>query len=795
MRLLQLLSQGALCALFLLLPLLFSPWTLDAFEPIKYTLFVVLTGITVISWLGGMVLSRRFAFRASWLHFVPLAFVIAVIASTVFSLSLYQTWVGGNGQEYTSTLALVSYVLLYFASANIGGTSEMQKRILGCLLLSASLSGLVTLLGLLNVVHLPFIVSQAQAFSTFGPVNSFAVFLLITMFLGHALWLVLPLINGKPLFQGKSGVAMRGMIIFLTLVTLFVLLAVDFWVLWVLCILGVLLLIGFGFIQAKEFPQPGRFVLPFLVLVVSVIFLFFPTPLRVGIPILVSPSYGTSWDIARQAMGTSVQRLLLGTGPGTYIIDYAVYKPQAVNNTVFWNILFDRSKSQVVTMLATLGVIGTALWALFVLLLGLKALGRLVLERDHEEWKMTYVIFVGWCLLVASSILYSSTLTLSVLLWAFSGLLASQVFTRWREADFSKAPRAGLLTSFAFVVLSVVMLGGVFLVGQYFVGETVMAKAVKLDQTEGATVEGVANKAIQAAQVNPFMDAYARSVSTAMLARAVEVINASNSKPSQEQLQQISTFVSAAVNSSVRATQLGPFNVANWVMRGTVYLEVMPFAQNAEDYAAASFQQAVALEPANPAYVTDLGRVYLAVAERARALKSSDNKDLADQAKTAEGDMLAKAEETFQKAIDLKPDYAPAHYYLAATFEREGKLEDATTRLAALTRAQPLNIGLGLQLGLLYIRQEKWDEAQTELERIVGVNPEYSNALWYLSAVYEKQGDDDKALETAQKVLELNPDNEAVKTRVDQLKSGGASDEIPEPVDEGTSDTSVTEEP
>jgi tetratricopeptide (TPR) repeat protein len=193
----------------------------------------------------------------------------------------------------------------------------------------------------------------------------------------------------------------------------------------------------------------------------------------------------------------------------------------------------------------------------------------------------------------------------------------------------------------------------------------------------------------------------------------------------------------------------------------------------------------LALEPNNPSHYTNLGRVYVSVADRARLLKDAEDEELAATAAKAETDQLAAAEQAFLTAIQTKLDYAPAHYYLASVYERQGRVEEAITRLAALRDARPNDVGLGFQLAVLYMKTEQYDLSRKELERIVAIFPTYSNALWYLSALYELDGDEAKALSAANKVLELNPDNQAAKQRVKNLRSGVTGSGIPEPVEEG----------
>jgi len=782
-------SRWSLVALAFLAPVFFLPWTSEALEINKQTVIVLLTSVSLVSWLGSMVVARKIAFRAGWFAFLPVLLGVTVIASSALSLAGYQTWVGADAQEYTSALTTVTFIALALYVMCAAGSSSIQRDVLFALLGSAAVGGLLAFLTMTGWLTL-----GVRGFNTVGTINMLAVFLVTVMFLGLGAWLVSPTVNGEPIFSGRWGTIGRVLVVLVTVFTLFTLLATDFWVLWTLCIVGVLLLAGFGFLQASEFSQPGKFILPFIVLIVSAVFLFLPTPLNLNLPIIVSPSYGTSFDIAKQTLSASPIRLAVGSGPGTFAIDYLQYKPTSLNATVFWNTSFDRAKSHVITTLATLGVIGATLWVLMVVVLALKALARLVFERDHEEWRMTYVLFIGWTLIALAHVLYASNMTLQATFWLLTGLLASQVGGRLLVKDFGTSPRAGLAASFGFVLLLVVMIGGIFVTGQRYAADLAFAKAVAMGR-EGASVADVITQVEKASGQNPLDSRYARTLSSLYLLSAANTLQQAGAEPTQEQLGMVAADAAKAVNAGVRAAQLEPNVAVNWSSLGRVYREVMPFSQGAEDYAAATFERAVALEPANPIHQTDLGRVHLVVADRARSLKTAEDEAFAKQAADAETTELAAAEAALLKAVELKGDYAPAHYYLAAVYERQNKLEDAAARLYALTTVSPTDVGLGLQLGLMLARLEQYDAARAELERIVGIAPEYSNALWYLSAVYEIQGEDEKALEVAKRVLALNPENEAVKQRIATLESGAATptpEELPEPVEE--SEPEVTEE-
>lgn len=781
----QRITSWSVYLLFFLLPLFFLPWSTSVLEHNKQLLLVVLSILALVAWLGQMVMTKRLTFRSGWLNIIPGAFLLAVLISSATSFAGYQSWVGQASQEYVSFLSVAMYVVLFYVLMNNASGTQTQRNVLFAVLLSSTIAGLIAILGMFNLVHLPFDFAQSSGFNTVGTLNGLITFLTAIMFVGLAMWLVSHQGRDRVIPLGNFGTAMRILIILVTLFNLVALIAIDFRVFWIINIIGVLLLAAFGFIQSQEFPNPKRFALPLVVLLVSILLLFLPSPLRLQLPVVVSPSYGTSWQITKAALGSDSGNMLFGTGPGTYVHDYLAFKPATVNASQFWSFRFDRAKSDFLTTFATLGIIGTALWLVLMVWVAQKALSRLIFERDHEEWKMTYVIFVGWALLLISHLLYSSNLTMQFMLWGFTGLLASQVMLKLWNTDFGRSPRLGLATSFAFVLVAVGVLASLFITGQRYAAEVAFAKAIKADRV-GASVDEVVGHLKKAVSLNSLSDTYYRNLAAVQLEQAKQKIAVvGGAEFTTEQTQEISDLVSASIESAGRTTTLEPNFVANWTVRGAIYRDVMSFAQGAEDLAAQMYLNAARLEPINPVHRTNLGRVYLNVAGRARSLKNAEDAELAKTATEQETRLLTTAEQVFTSAIQLKNDYLPAHYYLAATYERQGRLEEAATRLAALRNNNQADMGVAFQLSQMLIRLQRYDLATKELERIVGLKPDYSNALWYLASMYEVGKKQNEAIKLIEKVVELNSDNELAKTRLARMKRGEMTTILPEPIQEG----------
>lgn len=785
-------SRLALTALFFLLPLFFLPWTSDALEINKQTLLVALLAVGLFSWLGGMVMQKRLSFRPSWLYAVGAGALAGVAASAALSSSGYVSWIGQGGQEYMSFLSLLSFGLLFVLLAHAAHETSVQRRLLTALLASGFLAALFAL-ALVIGVPLPGI-GAAVGFNPVGTTNALTAFVTVCALLGCASFVVSDGSGGDPAPDGRAGLPLRALAVANAALALVLLLATDFWVLWLLVIAGVLVMAAFLFLQSKRFPHPQRFILPLLMLAAAVVFVLpqIRSPFSLSFPVVISPTYGMSAGVASATLKEGVTSFLFGSGPGTFVEDYAKYRPVEVNQSRFWTLRFDRAKSHLITSVASYGVLPVLLATAFFALLGLAAFARILKEREGGEWKMTFVFLVGWIGALLAHLLYASNMSLSFLLFALSGLLASQVLAAQKTVDFSDNPRLGLAGSFAFVVVLVGTLTGISVVAQRYGAELAFAKALRMDR-EGKGAEEILSQLAVAVNRNPGSDLYWRNLASASLVQARAVAAGMGAEPKAEDAQRLQQYVSLAVDAASRATAIAPEQVSNWTTRGAIYRELMSFVGNAEDFAAASFERAIELEPNNPAVRVELARVHLAVADRARALTNNKDVEVAAKAREALPVELAASEESLKKAVELKADYAPARYYLAVLAERNDKLPEAAAGLAALTVQNPLDVGLSLELGLLYLRLKETNRAVAELERANGLVKDNSNVMWFLASAYETAGKRPQAIALVERVQELNPENELVQKRLARMQAGENTTVLPEPVEAG--ETGATQPP
>lgn len=775
-----------LYALFFLMPLTFLPWTTSVFEMPKQYVLVVFTSAVFILWIGSMVVHKRLQVQASVFNLLPGLYLIATIISGCLGIFWYQSWFGHVSLEYTSLLSLGSLTVLFYVLMNVAQEISVRLRLMYALLISGALSSVLCVLNVLGMFHLPFVVAKESGFNTIGTINGFIGFMMVLMIMGLSLWLVDKKGEGQFLPKGILGWGIRCAIVVLSLATLMVSIGVDFWLFWVVQCVALVFVCAPVFIKPKTFVHHKRLILPCVIAFVSLVFLFVSTPTRFGLPLVVSPSYATSWHIAKQTLGSGVKPFLFGSGPGTFSFQYDLYKPLAVNQTLFWNSHFDRAKSHVFTLLTTTGVIPTLLWVVLFFALAFGGLRVLLRERDLDQWRITYSLFVPFLVILLLHLFYASNGTSLFLLFTLGGLLASVLAKKSVESRFDHSPRFGLVCSFFLV--AVVIGSGVILLflSQRLLAERAFFQARAFGE-QGEPVELILEKMQRAVQLNPFSDRYQRNLSAALLAKTKEFVRTQDVANDQAARERVEQWVQTSVAAAAESTQLSPTNVENWSHRGNVYRDLLFIAQDADQFALATYQRAMEREPINPRYPTQFARVLLELSERSRAsaqaLSQKETPEYQAFLKT-EQEQLSQAKSILEKAIEKKNDYLPAHYYLAAVYERQGEGAEALARLSALSVARPSDVGIGLEYALLLLRQEKDQEAISVLERFLVLAPEQPNVAWYLATAYERNGKKQEALEILDALILRFPQNEALREQRERMYLNQEQEILPHPVEE-----------
>jgi len=729
---------------------------------------------------------------------IVLLFVGVYGISTWLSESTYMSLMGDFGQEKAGLFTILAFATLYFVAINNITTEKMLKKMMGALVLSGFFVGLFGMLQGMGLYVLPFEFARTPSFNTVGTAASLGMFMALIVTLCGGMLLSG---HGQDKADTKKQIAMKVFVAITAVLGLFLVATLDYWPVTVSLLVASAITIAYSFIHARSMKGLGGILLPVAALIISLMLLFFRFPLSLGFPSEVMPSMKASSGIALQTLR---ENAFLGSGPGTFIYDYAKHRSAEVNETAFWNIRFDRGSTNFFTLLATIGLLGTLSWLMVSLFL-LGSAGRKLLRSDERTWHILIGVFSAWFLLVLSKFLYSSTFTLDFMFWLMMAMLVVVHKHDFYSVRFERSPRAAMVVSFVFILGVVFSISGLFVVGQRYAGEVMYAQAIATDRA-GGDIDEVVTKLGSAANLNQKNDVYVRNLALSLLAKANQLINeplgltqdegeddetfqVRQRTEAENRLRAASQLTADAVNVAKRATEINPANVANWIALGSVYRGLIGTTDGAEDWALQSYEDAIEREPNNPSLHTSVGELHLIKANVAAAGLQTEDEEAKAAAQTEVDELLGKAVDSFNKAIELKRDHGPAHFSLALALDQQGKLDEAITKMETVVSIDPQDVGVGFQLSLLYYRNDQKEAALRLMQSVVQLAPNYSNARWYLAAMYDEIDETDMAIAQLEKVLELNPGSELIMQKLAELKGeapaeGAAPDgeDLPPPI-------------
>lgn len=381
-------------------------------------------------------------------------------------------------------------------------------------------------------------------------------------------------------------------------------------------------------------------------------------------PVLLPISVGfqTAFAAISQDAGRILQGFLFGSGYGTYVYDFTRFKPATFNlNQALWTLTFYRSSSLVLELLATTGLLG--------LLSFLLLCYRAVKERP---------LFIPLVLLLAAAFILPFSFVLTSLIFILLGLYAAIMGLKHERkyfdvelqlVQFKKGIFAisavdgrekGISPILSYVVFGLILLftlGVGYVSFNYLNSNIIFEKSlVAAAANNGSQTYTLQNQAIGMFNNN---DSYYRLFSQTNLALANSLANSvpKGATPSAQTQQTIYTLIQQSINAGRQATTLAPQDATNWQNLSSIYRSLIGFGQNADAFAISTAQQATMLDPNNPQEYINLGGIYYQLGQ------------------------WDKAQEQFQTAANLKPDFANAYYNLAHTLIQKGDLKGAQTQL------------------------------------------------------------------------------------------------------------------
>lgn len=752
-------------------PLMYIPFIVDALELGKQSLLLLSVAWLALCWAGFMLMQKKLFLKKTWVFIPAVLFLISACVSAAFSSVPAMSWLGQSALEYGSVATTLAFVLFFFIGSHILHETHTQSILWALMLTCSAIIGLHIVLAIVGIT----------IFSTnfIGTPITLGMYLIILSLLGLSL-LVLDGKGKKSIFlNGKQGIVTKISLVLTVLTSFIVVFILDVPILWGMNMVGVGAMMMILLWKPNNISSWKRFFVPMLIFVLSVMGLLIDTPGQNPFATEVTPSVHTSIQIVQQSWEDF--GWIFGAGQGSFVIDYALFQPEALVTGDFWDVRFDRAKNYIIGLAHAQGIVGLLAFLAIVFSIAVVTWRNLRDQTVDHEWDMTFIAAIPWTVTVLSLFLYPANGTILFLFWVFSTILVAQSGREIRVYRFGHNASASLAVSASLLAAIVLSLSVIFIGGSRLLADKSFARAVHASAEED--IDATLTYALRAAERNAYSDTYYRALAQALLLKTGVLL-----QEDAVQEEALRETVLAAIESAQQATQISPKYVLNWSVLGDVYREVAPIANDAYPLAIAAYEQASELAPQNPKYLTSLGRAYIAYADSVEIYIDSEDADIAQSAATQYAMLLETGIETLELAVQKRPTNAQARYYLALAYERKGNITDAIAQMEALFRENPEDIGVSFQLGLLQLKQGQLEKAKDILSWTISIAPNYSNAYWYLASVYEEEGDFDTALELIQVIQNLDPENTFVQQRIDRLEAGIAAAQLPEPLDETEGD-------
>ncbi|HEV2382510.1 MAG TPA: tetratricopeptide repeat protein [Terriglobia bacterium] len=115
------------------------------------------------------------------------------------------------------------------------------------------------------------------------------------------------------------------------------------------------------------------------------------------------------------------------------------------------------------------------------------------------------------------------------------------------------------------------------------------------------------------------------------------------------------------------------------------------------------------------------------------------------------------AEREFQRAINLDPNYSPAHHWYANLYLiPQGRLDEAIAEMKRAATLDPVSLIVTTDLGWSYFVSDQYDSAFEQYSKALEMSPEFLPVHFRLSQYYLQKGAYDQALAQSEQAIRLD---------------------------------------
>jgi cytochrome c-type biogenesis protein CcmH/NrfG len=751
---------ACIALLFFGVPIFFTGLTFQglAFEKQIFFYFVML--IALVAWTAKGVITGEMKIRRTPLDYPMIAFVVLYAISTFFSVDRWHSFWGFFGDPSRGLMSIIGLFIAYYIIVS-HYTFKRFIRIIATLSVANFILGLWALLQIMGVHILSDKWAAIIPASTIGSLSG------LGMFLG----MMLPILTLLILHLRSEKSEAKKLFSTLSLVFLFVTMAIDIFLLlvlysfvsWLSVLVGVSVFLVYVLARIVRPSESWAWVPMFaFVAILAILMIGNNTIARVSLPVEVSPAPSLSWSVAKESLKHA---FLIGSGTASYGYDFSLYHPQSFNQESLYNLRFYQASGLFFEALSTIGILGTIV--LVLIALTYIGSGVYLLSTDKAKNKL-YSLGIFSAAAIAliggfSQRVEGSMLILSVLIGALSVvvlLTESESEERFLSLSLKASPKYALALAFIFMVVSA---GVVFLfvfIGKVFIADLKAGSGVREQQiSENGSIAKIA----QAINWYPQEGRYFTRLGQEYLVLAN---NEALKSQDQQDANKIRTYLQTAIMLAKQGRDIMPNDVLAQETLAQTYENAGLYVQDSLTLSQDAYKRAIELEPLNPIYPIKIGQLIIA-----QASSTGDKNAL----KTA----ASQAKDWLQKSVDLKQNLPDGYYQLSFADEILTDNDGAISAMEKAVANNNTNESYILNLARLYqLRGNDTDmsNAQAIYQQLIKNKDNDINAHFALGLFWEKKKDTSDATKEYQKVLSLLPDNSGeTKTQIQKMISNIAA--------------------
>ena len=699
--------------LFVLIPLILTPWNYELFEYNKMLMTYTLTAVIMGAWIVHMIASKDIRIRKTPLDIPILLFVLSQLVSALFSMDPHVSWFGYYSRFNGGMLSVFTYVMLYYAFVSNFSFQSTISRFIQTMLITGTVVALYGVAEHFGIdKHLWVQDVQNRVFSTLGQPNWLAAYLVACIPLSMALgiqscwniqrivWNSVAILFFVTLLWTRSR---SGLIAFAITDILFFLLlflqgrplkgeAFKTFLITHGAFLLIIILNGTYVRQIDDWITIQAWQKRFSKIS------FQPSDIRQEAtdasaiasassetkvpttPPLIESGVTDSGDIRKYVWQGAVniwksspKTFFIGSGTETYAFAFYQHKPIGHNLTSEWDFLYNKAHNEYLNFLATTGIFGLGsyllligyfiFWFLKSYITAYKAMKQSVIET--REFYISIGLFAGWLSILITNFFGFSVVIVQIFFYLFPAFIfilssfkksahQNELRTLFMTKSISLPIIKGRIISACITFVTVTVVTMIFIAwtaDKEFANGYHLSRSGYLSQAYQAL-----NKAIQ---LNPTEPMYYDEQGTVLATLAASSWEENEATVSHE-------LAKASINASDKALMISPNNVNFWKSRTKLLYALSLVEPDFLKEAIQALEHAVTLSPMDPKMYYNLAILY---------------------GQTTQSD---KSLSLMKKSIELKPNYREGYFGLYLLYKEKNQIKEAKSTLSDyLTKVDP----------------------------------------------------------------------------------------------------------